>query len=83
MKVSRYGKELAEMMELWNCASEREAAQIYLQAVYIDRGNRPAATADFIGTLPDEEISRGFVAMMDINRRGTNEIDLLPLKSTR
>ena len=78
MTVRKYGKELAEMAALWNCG-EREAAQQFLQAHYIARGNSLKAAADFISSWNDDDLSRGFVAVMEFCRGEATpaEIDLL------
>ena len=84
MTVRKYGKELAEMSALWNCG-EREAAQQFLQAHYIARGNSPKAAADFINCWNDDDLARSFVAVMASCRGESSpaEIDLLELKPTR
>lgn len=79
MTVSRYGKELAEMMTLWNCG-EKEAAQQFIQAYYILKGNRPEAAADFINTWQDDVLFCAFIAIMDDSRKQKKDIDLLALE---
>lgn len=82
MTVLRYGKELAEMSVLWNCG-EKEAAQQFLQAYYILKGNRPEAAADSINSWSDDVLFCLYVAVMDDSRRQTNDIDLLALEPVR
>ena len=79
MAVSRYGKELAEMSKRWNCG-EKEAAQQFIQAYYILKGNRPEAAADFINTWSDDVLFCAYVAVMDDSRRQKKDIDLLALE---
>ena len=79
MTVYRYGKELSEMMKLWNC-DERAAAQQLLQAYYILKGNRPSATADFVNTWSDDILLAIYVNVMDDSRRQKKDIDLLALE---
>lgn len=84
MTVSRYGKELAEMSKLWNCG-EREAAQQFLQAIYIAEGNSPETAAEFINTLSDNDLASSFSKVMDACRKTSfsNGINLLELKPAR
>ena len=79
MSAYRYGNELAEMMKLWNCG-EREAAQQFLQAYYILKGNRPATT-DFVNTWSDDVLFSGYVAVMDDSRKSEKDIDLLTIQT--
>ena len=84
MTICKYGKELAEMMTLWNCG-EKEAAQQFLQAIYIAEGNRPNAAAEFINTLSDDELANSFSKVLDACRKVSHSdaINLLDLKPTR
>jgi hypothetical protein len=82
MTVSRYGKELAEMMKLWNC-DERTTIQQFLQAIYIAKGNRPEAVAEWSKHYSNEELARQFVAVMDASRKELSFIDLLALQPTK
>lgn len=78
MTIFRYGKELAEMMMLWDCASERQTVQQLLQAYYILKGNSPVAT-DFVNTWSDDVLSCAYIAIMDDSRKQKKDIDLLAL----
>ena len=77
MTVSRYGKELAEMMTLWNCG-EREAAQQFLQAYYILKGNRPEAAAECVNSWQNDVLFGSFIRVMDDLRKPPKNTDLLP-----
>ena len=79
MTVSRYGKELAEMSKRWNCG-EKEAAQQFIQAYYILKGNRPEAAAECVNSWQDDVLFCAFIAIMDDSRRQWNDIDLLTLE---
>lgn len=79
MTVSRYGKELAEMSKRWNCC-EKEAAQQFIQAYYILKGNRPEAAAECVNSWQDDVLFCAFIAIMDDSRRQRNDIDLLTLE---
>lgn len=81
MTIAKHKKELAEMMRLWNCG-EREAIQQFLHAIYIAKGNRPDATAEFINHLPDDELARVFIAVMEYGHKELSFInpDLLAIQ---
>ena len=82
MTPCRHAKELTEMKEMWNCAREHEAAQKLIQAYYILKGNRPAAT-DFVLSWSDDLLIPCYVAVMDYSRRTDGDIDLLALQPTK
>lgn len=79
MKPIRYGKELAELTEIWNCG-ECEAVQHFLHAIYIARGHRPTAAAEIFKGMTDDALSRVFVEVMDETRKPRPSIDLLDLQ---
>lgn len=76
----KYHSELTEMTNIWNC-SEREAALIFLQVIYILRGGSPKIVADFTKHYSDEYLTYCFTAFMDDSRKPpTKPIDLLSIK---
>ena len=82
MTVSKYQKELAEMTRLWNC-NERDAMLVFLQVIYILRGNSPEQVAGITNHLSDEHLAYCFTAFMDDRRITSKTIDLLSIEPWR